>query len=62
MILGGNKESAYVSALLKDENGETIAGYNSFVNVVKGDYVPFDIYTYDIPEYSSFEIHAYPWW
>ncbi len=58
----GNKESAYVSALLKDENGETIAGYNSFVNVVKGDYVPFDIYTYDIPEYSSFEIHAYPWW
>ncbi len=58
----GNKESAYVSALLKNENGETIAGYNSFVNVVKGDYVPFDIYTYDIPEYSSFEIYAYPWW
>lgn len=56
-----DKESAYVSVLLKNENGETIAGYFSFVNVVKGDYVPFDVHAYDVPEYSSFEIYAYPW-
>lgn len=57
----GKHESAWVSAILKDANGKTVAGYFSFVDVVKDSYVPFEVSAYEVPEYSSFEIYAYPW-
>ncbi|WP_270295541.1 hypothetical protein [Eggerthella sinensis] len=55
--------SAWVSAILRDDAGAIVGGYYTYVDVSKqGETVPFEITTYDVPEHSSFEVNALPWW
>lgn len=55
-------ESAMVNAILRDSSGTIIAGYFGFTDISKaGETSVFDISAYDVPEHSSYEIHAQPW-
>lgn len=54
--------TAWVSAILKDENGNIIAGYNGFADIVQDQPVAFDITAYELPEYSTVEYYALPWY
>lgn len=55
--------SAWVSAILRDDAGVIVGGYFTYVDVSKqGETVPFEIAAYDVPEHSSFEVNALPWW
>lgn len=55
-------ESAMVNVILRDNNDKIIFGDFSFVdNLNEGETKSFEISSYDIPEFSTFEIHAQPW-
>ena len=53
---------AWVSVVLRDEEGSIIYGEYGFVDLAaEGGTVAFEIEVYDLPDYATYEIYAIPW-
>lgn len=55
-------ETAWVSAILKDADGNIVGGYNGYANITPNQPAVFDAIAYDLPEYDSVEYYAVPWY